>query len=180
MLYFTLYNYSMGTLALIAGDEGLEQIHFEGVSPVGAVPSPDHPVLKETSRQIDAYFHRDLRDFDLPLALKGTPFQVAAWRALQQIPYGATRSYAEQAKAIGSPSAVRAVGAANGRNPIPIVIPCHRVIGSNGRLVGFGGGLPLKRYLLDLESSHFVPALVPQRGAVELLPRKQTSPNATL
>jgi methylated-DNA-[protein]-cysteine S-methyltransferase len=153
MLYFTLHTYAMGTLALVAGDEGLEQIRFEGTPPASAVPSPDHPVLKETIRQLDAYFARDLRDFDLPISLKGTPFQVAAWRALRQIPYGATRSYAEQAKAIGSPSAVRAVGAANGRNPIPIVIPCHRVIGSNGKLTGFGGGLPLKRYLLDLEKA---------------------------
>jgi methylated-DNA-[protein]-cysteine S-methyltransferase len=147
----------MGTLALVAGDEGLEQIRFEGIPPAGAVPGEGHPILAESARQLDAYFARDLRDFDLPLALKGTPFQVLAWRALQQIPYGTTRSYAEQAKAIGSPRAVRAVGAANGRNPIPIVIPCHRVIGSSGRLVGFGGGLPLKRYLLDLESRPRLP-----------------------
>jgi len=147
----------MGTLALVAGDEGLEQIRFEGIPPAGAVPGEGHPILAESARQLDAYFARDLRDFDLPLALKGTPFQVLAWRALQQIPYGTTRSYAEQAKAIGSPRAVRAVGAANGRNPIPIVIPCHRVIGSSGRLVGFGGGLPLKRYLLDLESRPMLP-----------------------
>jgi methylated-DNA-[protein]-cysteine S-methyltransferase len=153
MLYFTLYTYPMGTLALVAGDEGLERIRFEGVPPAEAVSTPDYPVLKETRSQLDAYFARDLREFDIPIALKGTPFQVTAWRALRKIPYGVTRSYAEQAKAIGAPTAVRAVGAANGRNPIPIVIPCHRVIGSNGKLTGFGGGLPLKRYLLDLEKS---------------------------
>jgi methylated-DNA-[protein]-cysteine S-methyltransferase len=91
--------------------------------------------------------------------MKGTPFQLRVWRALQQIPYGQTRSYAEQARAIGSPDAVRAVGAANGSNPIPIVVPCHRVIGSNGKLTGFGGGLPLKRWLLDLESHPRLPLL---------------------
>src|ERR1019366_1212083 len=133
-----------GTLALIACDEGLEQIRFHATFPAGATRCDCHPILHEAARQLDAYFARDLRDFDLPLILKGTPFQVRAWRALQQIPYGTTRSYAEQARAIGAPDAVRAVGAANGRNPVPIVVPCHRVIGSNGKLTGFGGGLPLK------------------------------------
>jgi methylated-DNA-[protein]-cysteine S-methyltransferase len=156
-LYFTLHPYPMGILALVAGDEGLEQIRFEGIPPSNAVLSDDHPVLKEAGRQLDAWFNRDLRDFDLPLVLKGTPFQILAWQALRQIPYGTTRSYTEQAKAIGAPAAVRAVGAANGRNPIPIVVPCHRVIGSNGKLTGFGGGLPVKRYLLDLESNPRLP-----------------------
>jgi methylated-DNA-[protein]-cysteine S-methyltransferase len=154
MFYFTLHSYPMGTLALVAGDEGLEQIQFEGIPPAHALPSNGHPVLVETVRQLDAYFARELRDFDLPLIPRGTPFQVSAWTALLQIPYGATRSYAEQAKAIGAPTAMRAIGAANGRNPIPIVIPCHRIIGSNGKLTGFGGGLPTKRYLLDLESQN--------------------------
>jgi methylated-DNA-[protein]-cysteine S-methyltransferase len=109
-------------------------------------------VLGEATRQLDAYFSKRLRRFDLPLAPHGTPFQLEVWQALQRIPYGDTWSYADLARRIGRPDAVRAVGAANGRNPIPIVIPCHRVIGSNGQLVGFGGGLPLKRWLLDLES----------------------------
>ena len=117
----------------------------------GAVPCDDHPVLRETARQLGAYFVRDLREFDLPLVMKGTPFQLRVWQALCCIPYGETRSYAEQARAIGAPDAIRAVGAANGRNPIPIVVPCHRVIGSNGKLTGFGGGLPLKRWLRYLK-----------------------------
>jgi methylated-DNA-[protein]-cysteine S-methyltransferase len=149
----------MGTLALVAGEEGLEQIRFEGTPPAGAIPCADHPILMETRRQLDAYFERELRDFDIPLVLKGTPFQILVWRALQQIPYGVTRSYAQQARAIGAPDAVRAVGSANGRNPIPIVVPCHRVIGSNGKLTGFGGGLPLKRYLLDLETNPRLPLI---------------------
>ena len=92
--------------------------------------------------------------FDVPLDLHGTPFQLAAWRALAGIPYGETRTYGEQADAIGRPTAVRAIGAANGRNPVSIVLPCHRVIGSNGSLVGFGGGLEVKAALLELERRH--------------------------
>lgn len=108
-------------------------------------------VLAEATRQLDAYFRKRLQRFDLPLAARGTPFQLEVWQALQRIPYGDTWSYADLARCLGRPDAVRAVGAANGRNPIPIVIPCHRVIGSNGQLVGFGGGLPVKRWLLELE-----------------------------
>jgi methylated-DNA-[protein]-cysteine S-methyltransferase len=151
MLYYTLHPHPTCTLSLVGADDGLEQIRFDATFPSGAVRCDDHPIFRETVRQLDAYFARDLREFDVPLILKGTPFQVRAWRALQLIPYGTTRSYAEQARAIGAPDAVRAVGAANGRNPIPIVVPCHRVIGSNGKLTGFGGGLPLKQWLLDLE-----------------------------
>jgi methylated-DNA-[protein]-cysteine S-methyltransferase len=105
----------------------------------------------EAVRQLDAYFAGTLHRFDLPLAPKGTPFQQQVWRALLDIPYGETVSYAELARRIGRPSAVRAVGAANGQNPLSIVIPCHRVIGSDGRLVGYGGGLPAKSALLALE-----------------------------
>lgn len=156
-LYYSLLPHPTGTVSLIAGDEGLEQIRFDAAFPAGTVPCGDHPVLRETARQLDAYFARDLREFDLPLAMKGTPFQLRVWQALRAIPYGETRSYAQQARAVGAPDAIRAVGAANGRNPIPIVVPCHRVIGSNGKLTGFGGGLPLKRWLLDLESSPRLP-----------------------
>ena len=153
-LFYSLLPHPTGTLALIAGEEGLKQIRFDATFPIGGLRRDDHPILRETARQLEAYFARSLREFDLPLILKGTPFQIRVWRALEQIPYGQTRSYAEQARAIGAPDAVRAVGAANGRNPIPIVVPCHRVIGSNGQLTGFGGGLPLKRWLLDLERGH--------------------------
>jgi methylated-DNA-[protein]-cysteine S-methyltransferase len=139
-------------LALVAGDRGIEQIRFEG-TPAGGVPRDDaFPVLKEAAGQLAAYFGGELKAFDLPLAPEGTPFQRSVWDALLTIPYGETRSYLQMAILIGAPKAVRAVGAANGQNPIPIVIPCHRVIGSNGKLTGFGGGLPLKRQLLDLEA----------------------------
>ena len=106
------------------------------------------PVLRE---QLDAYWSGALRDFDVPLAPAGTPFQQEVWSALRTIPYGETRSYKDLAEQIGRPSAVRAVGAANGRNPIWLVVPCHRVIGSSGKLVGYAGGVEVKRYLLDHE-----------------------------
>jgi methylated-DNA-[protein]-cysteine S-methyltransferase len=102
-------------------------------------------------RQLREYFQGKRTAFDLKLHPKGTPFQKAVWKALAAIPYGETRSYGEIAKAVGNPAAVRAVGLANGRNPLPIVVPCHRVIGANGHLVGYGGGLPVKQALLDRE-----------------------------
>jgi len=105
----------------------------------------------EVMRQLDEYFAGTRRDFDLPLAPEGTPFQLRVWQALQTIPYGKTWSYRELAAAVGNVQAVRAVGLTNGRNPLPIVIPCHRVIGSDGSLTGYGGGLPTKRALLALE-----------------------------
>ncbi|HEY9102710.1 methylated-DNA--[protein]-cysteine S-methyltransferase [Chitinimonas sp.] len=110
-------------------------------------------LLAEVGRQLTAYCGGELRDFDLPLLLHGSPFQLAAWRALQAIPYGETLSYGEQARALGQPGAARAVGLANNRNPIMLIVPCHRVIGSNGALVGFGGGLPLKQALLAFEQA---------------------------
>jgi methylated-DNA-[protein]-cysteine S-methyltransferase len=120
--------------------------------------------FKEAVRQLEAYFAGALRQFDLPLAPEGTPFQLRVWRALRDIPYGETTSYGEVARRIGKPAAVRAVGAANGRNPLAIVIPCHRVIGSNGRLVGYGGGLPMKAALLELERRGARPAGNPRQA----------------
>ncbi len=111
-------------------------------------------VLERAAQQLAEYFAGKRREFDLPLAPKGTGFQERAWRALLAIPYGETRTYGEQARAIGRPAASRAVGAANGKNPIAIIIPCHRVIGANGTLTGYGGGLPLKRWLLEHEAKH--------------------------
>jgi methylated-DNA-[protein]-cysteine S-methyltransferase len=140
-------------LALVAGEQGIEQIRFDAVPPERTLRYDAFPLLKRAAEQLDAYFGRELRDFDLPLSPQGTSFQQHVWAALQTIPFGETRSYAQIAELIRTPNAVRAVGAANGRNPIPIVIPCHRVIGSNGKLTGFGGGLPLKRWLLDLEAA---------------------------
>lgn len=117
----------------------------------GRTSRPDRGLLREAALQLDAYFDGRLRTFSLPLAPEGTAFQQDVWRVLEAIPYGETLSYADVADRVGRPTAVRAVGAANGRNPIPIIIPCHRVIGSSGKLVGFGGGLDAKRALLGLE-----------------------------
>ncbi|MBI3791706.1 MAG: methylated-DNA--[protein]-cysteine S-methyltransferase [Gemmatimonadetes bacterium] len=113
--------------------------------------SPALRILDDTRAQLDRYFAGRLRTFDLPLAPQGTDFQRRVWTALTQIPFGTTTSYGAVARTIGLPEAVRAVGAANGQNPIPVIIPCHRVIGANGTLTGFGGGLPRKRFLLALE-----------------------------
>jgi methylated-DNA-[protein]-cysteine S-methyltransferase len=138
------------SLAIETGPAGLRRIEF------GAHGENSHhsSLMRETVRQLRLYFVGDLQTFDLPLDLIGTEFQKRVWNALVTIPYGETRSYTEIAARIGAPRAVRAVGAANGRNPIPIVVPCHRVIGASGNLVGFGGGLAWKRLLLDLEAKH--------------------------
>jgi methylated-DNA-[protein]-cysteine S-methyltransferase len=143
----------IGRLTLVASDDGLAEIHFPnetGRRPDDAV-DPDHPVLVETARQLEEYFAGDRTEFDLPLRPTGTPFQLDAWRALTKIPYGQTVSYGEQATRVGLPGRARAIGAANGQNPLPIVVPCHRVIGADGSLVGFGGGLEVKAWLLDHE-----------------------------
>jgi methylated-DNA-[protein]-cysteine S-methyltransferase len=139
----------IGPIGLEADEDALTQVSFHARG--AAAARPKSGVLAETVRQLDAYFEKRLRRFDLPLAPRGTAFQLDVWKALRTIPYGETWSYADLARCVGRPAAIRAVGAANGRNPIPIVIPCHRVIGSNGKLVGFGGGLPVKRWLLALE-----------------------------
>ena len=110
-------------------------------------------MLKACKEQLEAYFSRQRRHFELPLAGQGTNFQQSVWTALSEIPYGELRSYRDIAQRIGNPAAVRAVGAANGRNPLPIVVPCHRVIGSNGSLTGFAGGLEAKKMLLELEGA---------------------------
>lgn len=140
---------------LIAGDgDGLRFLLFSsGRDRAKPKPEwePDRGLLREPVRQLSAYFAGKLREFDLPVAPEGTAFQRTVWRQLQRIPYGETISYGELAGRIGNPKAVRAVGLANGSNPISIVIPCHRVIGSNGSLVGYGGGLPIKQALLSLE-----------------------------
>jgi len=153
------YASPLGPLTLVASEAGLRAVLWNGDDPARAGlarPLPDRetgasPVLAETARQLDAYFAGSLTSFDLPLDLHGTPFQQQAWLALADIPYGETTTYAEQAARLGRPSAFRAVGAANGRNPLSIVLPCHRVIGSDGSLTGFAGGLDAKRWLLAHE-----------------------------
>ncbi len=140
-------------LRLVAGPAGLRAIDFHGTAAVESQAESKTALLEEAERQLRAYFAGTLRAFDLPLDPAGTEFQQRVWRELLRIGYGETRSYRQVAAAIGSPAAVRAVGAANGANPIPIVIPCHRVIGAGGKLVGYGGGLELKKRLLALEGS---------------------------
>lgn len=145
------------TLRLVASDSGLTSIDLKYLSLPRGVRPGTHPIAAEAARQLQAYFAGELREFDLPLDLHGTDFQLRVWRELERIPYGETRSYSQIAAAIGAPQAVRAVGAANGANPIPIVVPCHRVIGAGGKLVGYGGGLPLKKRLLELEGALALP-----------------------
>jgi methylated-DNA-[protein]-cysteine S-methyltransferase len=152
--FFTYLSSPIGSLLLVAdnsalgGDAGYP---FFGnvISPAGGIE--DASAFAEPIRQLRAYFAGELEAFDLPLAPQGTPFQQKVWEELCKIPYGETTSYGELAKRIGNPNASRAVGLANGSNPIPIIIPCHRVIGSNGKLTGYGGGLPIKEKLLALE-----------------------------
>lgn len=151
----------VGDLTLVASDIGLVAILWQDDDPDRVrmetrVEAPDHPVLVETAKQLAAYFAGKLERFDVPLDFRGTDFQKQVWAALLTIPFGQTRSYGEIARQIGRPSASRAVGAANGRNPISIIAPCHRVIGSAGALTGFAGGLDAKRYLLDLENPRLV------------------------
>jgi methylated-DNA-[protein]-cysteine S-methyltransferase len=145
------------TLRLVASDSGLRSIEFEPWRRLQGCRPGTHPVTAETVRQLRAYFAGKLRRFDLPLDMQGTDFQLRVWRELEAISFGETRSYSQIAAAIGAPRAVRAVGAANGANPIPIVVPCHRVIGAGGTLVGYGGGLPLKKRLLELEGARALP-----------------------
>jgi methylated-DNA-[protein]-cysteine S-methyltransferase len=147
-----------GQLTLVGSDRGLRAILWPDDDPsrVGltgtAMALGSCTVLAETARQLDAYFAGTRTAFHLPVDLRGTVSQLAAWRALSAIPYGETRTYSEQASTLGRPAAARAVGAANGRNPLSIVLPCHRVIGSNGALTGFAGGIDVKRALLEHES----------------------------
>jgi methylated-DNA-[protein]-cysteine S-methyltransferase len=146
----------VGELTLVANDKSLIAVLWENDRPHHVrLPtlevSRTHPVLLTAEAQLREYFDGRRKVFRLPLEFYGSDFQVKVWKALQTIPYGATRSYGELACQIGSEKACRAVGAANGRNPLPIVVPCHRVIGSNGKLTGFGGGLDVKAFLLNLE-----------------------------
>jgi methylated-DNA-[protein]-cysteine S-methyltransferase len=145
----------LGTLLLVGDDEGVRGIYFydadhaRKVLPLDARESPDS--FAAVIEQLDAYFTGERTSFDLPLAARGTEFQRDVWRALTKIPYGTTTTYGAIARSIGRPRAVRAVGAANGRNPLSIVVPCHRVIGEDGTLTGYAGGIENKRALLDLE-----------------------------
>lgn len=141
----------IGDITLIASETALVEVLLAGTpSRVSATPRTN-PVLEQAERELSEYFRGERQEFTTPLAPEGTEFQVAAWTALSRIPYGETRSYAQQAALIGRPKAVRAIGAANGRNPLPLFLPCHRVIGANGSLTGYGGGLDKKEWLLAHE-----------------------------
>ena len=154
-LYTTIPS-PIGDILLARNEQGISHIHFqdgESTPNIGADWQQDDLAFADVTTQLKAYFAGELQDFDLPLAPDGTPFQQTVWQQLQTIPYGKTSTYGELAAEIGKPTASRAVGAANGRNPIPIVIPCHRVIGANGKLTGFSGGLYIKEALLSLEQN---------------------------
>jgi methylated-DNA-[protein]-cysteine S-methyltransferase len=158
MIYYTDCETPLQRLLLTSDGTSLTSLYLpgdrNGVEPDGSwVRRDDAAPFPEAKRQIAAYFSGSLRAFELPLAPRGTAFQRRVWEELERIPYGITISYGELARRIGDPSGARAVGLANGRNPIAIVVPCHRVIGANGKLVGYGGGLPRKAALLAFEAS---------------------------
>jgi methylated-DNA-[protein]-cysteine S-methyltransferase len=154
--FYKIIKSPVGKLKLVATEKGLTAILWEKDDPrrvpLGPMKTdPDNRFLKQTEKQLNAYFNGQLKKFTVPLDFKGTDFQKSVWAALLTIPFGETRSYGEIARQIGRPQASRAVGAANGRNPISIIAPCHRVLGSNGKLTGFAGGLEAKDQLLKLE-----------------------------
>lgn len=169
VLHFTKFDSLVGRLFLAASESGLVALGFEARLPGQPTIRPNVCDLREESRavqfvesdrklrpyigELNEYFAGDRRRFDFPLDLRGTQFQLACWRALLQIPYGETRTYADIARAVGRPQGFRAVGMANNRNPVAIVVPCHRVIASDGTLAGYGGGLEIKRKLLELEGA---------------------------
>jgi methylated-DNA-[protein]-cysteine S-methyltransferase len=159
-MFYTIVPSPVGKLRLVGGDRGLTEVSWESkrssVPRLEATQDPDHPVLLEAARQLDQYFTGRRKAFELKLEFRGSDFQKRVWDELLKIPFGETRTYGEIARRLGNVNAMRAVGAANGRNPIPIIAPCHRVIGASGALVGFGGGLEVKEYLINFE-----------RGAIE-------------
>lgn len=156
MNYQTTVDSPIGVLTLTANERALTRLHM---GPFATDGSKDAGRFADVIAQLDGYWQRKFKDFDVELEPTGTPFQLRVWAALREIPYGTTASYGEIARRIGSPRAVRAVGRANGSNPIAIIVPCHRVIGANGTLTGYGGGLPRKQTLLELEG------IVPARGS---------------
>ena len=152
------YQSPIGELVLLASQAGLVGIALDAESPTLAkypqrTEKTRHPLLTGVRKQLDEYFKGKRKKFDLKLDLRGTEFQMAAWNALAKIPYGKTASYGEQAAKIGNPKAVRAIGRANGLNPLPIVLPCHRVIGSDGSLTGYASGVEVKKALIDFEAA---------------------------
>ena len=151
--YWTALDSPVGGLVVVADDEAITAVSFSDVPPAHAVHDDDLPLLRSAREQLAEYFAGERREFELPLALRGTPFQQRVWAALRHVPYGQTTGYGIIAGKLGlSRGSARAVGMANGANPVAIVVPCHRVIGASGKLVGYAGGLDRKRTLLALEA----------------------------
>jgi methylated-DNA-[protein]-cysteine S-methyltransferase len=162
--YWTMFDSPLGPLLMTADNAGISGL-FMDADVTGQIQPragwvEDAARFEEARRQLEEYFAGERTEFDLPLSPRGTAFQLEVWAALQTIPYGEVRSYGQIAAQIGRPGASRAVGLANGRNPISVIVPCHRVIGASGALTGYGGGLPRKRLLLDLEARRSEPALI--------------------
>jgi len=161
MLHRTTMSTPIGELVLVASESGLREIRLplpERRPPSAAQDSREHPILDEAVRQLGEYFRGERTGFDLPLDVQGSPFQREVWESLRSIPYGATDTYGGLATRVGRPGAARAVGGANGANPLPIVVPCHRVVGADGALTGYGGptdaGIAMKRWLLRHEATN--------------------------
>jgi O-6-methylguanine DNA methyltransferase len=176
----------IGRIRIAASETGIVRIELPGADPETRMNAwlavhfahatcrrGVSPVLRRAAQQIEGYFTSGLRTFSLPLELAGTPFQIAVWKQVYDIPFGATRSYGAIARSMGNPKAMRAVGAAQGANPIPIVIPCHRVVGSTGALVGYGGGLPTKRWLLEHERELVGGPAAPPSNQLSLFEEKE-------
>jgi methylated-DNA-[protein]-cysteine S-methyltransferase len=160
IIYYKAISSPVGSLRLMASDKGLCAVLFDGgrynrvYSDAGLERDDNHPMLKQAEKQLKDYFAGKRQAFDVPLDMRGSIFQIRAWRELQKIPYSETISYGEQARRIGDAKKARAAGMANGRNPLGIIVPCHRVIGASGDLTGFGGGLKTKDFLLKHEKKH--------------------------
>lgn len=154
MVFFWLYDSPLGVYTAAEDGVGICSLYFGERQTSQDWIKKETPLLQETARQMEEYFSGSRKQFDLPLSLAGTPFQLADWAALQTIPYGQTRYYQQIAEQLGNPKACRAVGLANNRNPVAVIIPCHRVLGKDGKLVGYAGGLAVKKGLLELEKSH--------------------------
>ncbi|MGM9926074.1 MAG: methylated-DNA--[protein]-cysteine S-methyltransferase [Bacillus sp. (in: firmicutes)] len=154
MKYIYFYETAIGKVGIAEDGQGITNVYFPEETPAEDLKEFETELLQEASQQLQDYFAGKRKDFTVPLSPTGTEFMQNVWKALTAIPYGETRSYKDIAEAIANPKAVRAVGMANNRNPLPIFIPCHRVIGINGKLVGYGGGLPIKEQLLALEKQH--------------------------
>jgi methylated-DNA-[protein]-cysteine S-methyltransferase len=154
--YSSLYFSPLGPMGMIASDQGLVSLHFDALE---NTPATSNPVIENCRIQLDEYFADKRKVFELSYDLKGTEFQILVWKELLNIPFGETVSYLHIANALGDPKSTRAVGNANGKNPIPVIIPCHRVIGSSGNLVGYSGGMHRKKWLLEFERNLTIPDL---------------------